>query len=102
MHYLIFFPINRAIPIIGENAISDAIETSLPRNPGISLSLLNLLENSEGSRRSTEVLSDAPHSRQTSLDATIHPRDLPLVPGPNSPLNLDQLYAKVIILLIFY
>ncbi|XP_071547941.1 ecdysteroid-phosphate phosphatase isoform X5 [Panulirus ornatus] len=85
--------LHRAIPSIGSTGRERLENVSLPRRPPISLSLLNLLENSEGSRRSTEVLSESSstdrlHSRQASLEAT------QLSPLPQQE-TLDALYAKV-------
>lgn len=85
--------LHRAIPSIGSTGREGLENVSLPRRPPISLSLLNLLENSEGSRRSTEVLSESSstdrlHSRQASLEAT------QLSPLPQQE-TLDALYAKV-------
>ena len=84
---------DRAIPVIGNTVIEGLDTVSLPRRPPISLSLLNLLENSEGSRRSTEVLSESSsidrlHSRQASLDTMQSP------PLPQHDV-LEALYAKV-------
>ena len=84
----------RAIPIIGGNALIEGSDPAiLPRRSHISLSMLNLLENSEGSRRSTDILSetssvDRLHSRQASQEATHSVEDL--------TGQLDELYAKVI------
>ncbi|KAK3879393.1 hypothetical protein Pcinc_016025 [Petrolisthes cinctipes] len=79
--------------------------TPVPR-PAISLSLLNLLESSEGSRRSTEVLSESSsidrlHSRQASLEATTTTTatstttTTPQSPPMSRQEELDSLYAKV-------
>ncbi|KAG0711382.1 Ubiquitin-associated and SH3 domain-containing protein B [Chionoecetes opilio] len=83
--------LHKSIPVIGTGG-RESVD-SLPNRPPISLSLLNLLENSEGSRRSTEVVSESSsmdrlHSRQASLEATHSP---PL----HKPEDLDALYAKV-------
>ncbi|XP_050735771.1 protein UBASH3A homolog isoform X3 [Eriocheir sinensis] len=83
--------LHKSIPVIGTSGRD--CEESLPNRPPISLSLLNLLENSEGSRRSTEVLSESSsmdrlHSRQASLEATQSP---PF----HKQEDLDALYAKV-------
>ncbi|XP_068206020.1 ecdysteroid-phosphate phosphatase isoform X2 [Palaemon carinicauda] len=85
--------LHKAIPVIGNTVIEGLDTLSLPRRPPISLSLLNLLENSEGSRRSTEVLSESSsvdrlHSRQASLDA------MQAQPLPQHDV-LEVLYAKV-------
>ncbi|XP_045594027.1 ecdysteroid-phosphate phosphatase isoform X2 [Procambarus clarkii] len=85
--------LHRAIPVIGSTGREGLETAAFPRRPPISLSLLNLLENSEGSRRSTEVLSESSsmdrlHSRQASLEATQSP------PLPQQEV-LDALYAKV-------
>ncbi|XP_066944432.1 ecdysteroid-phosphate phosphatase isoform X5 [Macrobrachium rosenbergii] len=85
--------LHKAMPVIGNTVIEGLDTVSLPRRPPISLSLLNLLENSEGSRRSTEVLSESSsvdrlHSRQASLDA------MQLQPLPQHDV-LEALYAKV-------
>lgn len=84
---------NRAIPVIGSTGREGLESVSLPCRPQVSLSLLNLLENSEGCRRSTEVISESSsmdrlHSQQASLEATQSP-PLPLQEG------VDALYAKV-------
>ncbi|KAB7504960.1 Protein UBASH3A-like protein, partial [Armadillidium nasatum] len=85
--------LHRALPIIGGTTGIDGLETlSLPRRLPISLSLLNLLENSEGSRRSTEGLSETSslekfHSRQASLDQS---------QASNLSLkDLEALYSKI-------
>ncbi|XP_069957026.1 ecdysteroid-phosphate phosphatase-like isoform X3 [Cherax quadricarinatus] len=85
--------LHRAIPVIGSTGREGLETASFPRRPPISLSLLNLLENSEGSRRSTEVLSESSsidrlHSRQASLEVAHSP------PLPQQEA-LDVLYAKV-------
>ncbi|XP_047498667.1 protein UBASH3A homolog isoform X3 [Penaeus chinensis] len=85
--------LHKAIPVIGNSGLEGLETATFPRRPPISLSLLNLLENSEGSRRSTEVLSESSsmdrlHSRQASLEAN----QSPLLPKYEA---LDALYAKV-------
>lgn len=92
-HSCVSFHPHRATTVIGNTGREGLENVSLPRRPPISLSLLNLLENSEGSRRSTEVLSESSsvdrlHSRQASLEAT----QLPSLPQQEA---LDALYAKV-------
>ncbi|KAK7083298.1 Ubiquitin-associated and SH3 domain-containing protein B [Halocaridina rubra] len=86
--------LHRAIPVIGNTSVDELDSFPLPRRPAISLSLLNLLENSEGSRRSTEVLSESSsvdrlHSRQASLDTMQSPQLL------QQQDVLEALYAKV-------
>ncbi|XP_076032213.1 ecdysteroid phosphate phosphatase isoform X2 [Oratosquilla oratoria] len=86
--------LHKAIPIIGAGVLEGLETVTFPRRPPVSLSLLNLLENSEGSRRSTETLHESSsidrlHSRQSSLDQP-HQQLQQYAPG-----DLDQLYAKV-------
>lgn len=93
LFYNMFLCKHRAIPVIGNSGLEGLETATFPRRPPISLSLLNLLENSEGSRRSTEVLSESSsmdrlHSRQASLEAN----QSPLLPKYEA---LDALYAKV-------
>ncbi|CAL4123983.1 unnamed protein product, partial [Meganyctiphanes norvegica] len=83
--------LHRSITVVGGGDLELLETLSFPRRPPISLSLLNLLENSEGSRRSTEVLPNTStrerlHSRQASQEAT---------QSPPLPQDITQLYAKV-------